>query len=95
MLENMTCSLLIHEQVETTVAKAKELRIDAERVITCARKGERRQARRVVRSKQAYKKLFDVLAPRYMARPGGYTRIIRSGTRKGDNAELALVKLVE
>ena len=98
MLRNMVTQLLDHEQMITTVAKAKELRPFAEKMITLG-KGEtlhaRRQALAVIRRKAVVAKLFDTLAARYSKRPGGYTRIIRLGNRKGDAAPLALIELVD
>jgi len=95
MLANMATSLLLHEEIRTTLPKAKELRRVVDNVITHARKGHHLQTRRVISNRTVYKKLFDVLAPRYSARAGGYTRIFRTGRRKGDSAEMTLVKLVE
>ncbi|MDD2772617.1 MAG: 50S ribosomal protein L17 [Elusimicrobiales bacterium] len=95
MLTNMAVSLLMHEHVNTTLAKAKEVRRVVERVITDARKGRHMEVRKVVRSKTAFKKLMEVLAPRYADRNGGYTRILHVGRRKGDDADMGLVKLVE
>lgn len=98
MLSNMATSLFRHERIRTTEAKAKELRPYAERLITLARRGDvhaRRQAARRIRDKEALKKLFDTIGPRYAARPGGYTRILKLGRRKGDGAEMAIVQLVE
>jgi len=95
MLTNMAVSLLMHEHVSTTLAKAKEVRRVVERVITDARKGRHMEVRKVVRSKTAFKKLMEVLAPRYADRNGGYTRILHVGRRKGDDADMGLVKLVE
>ena len=95
MFSNMASSLLLHEKVKTTVPKAKELRRVVEGVINDAKKGRWLQVRRVVRSKSIYHKVFDVLAPRYKERPGGCTRILKLGCRKGDAAETALVKLVD
>ena len=94
MLSNMATSLFLHERIETTVAKAKELRPFAERLITDAKKGKHDEVRRVVHNKLVYKKLFEVIAPRYQARTGGYTQILRTKTRSGDNAELGLIRLV-
>lgn len=94
LLSNLATSLFLHERVTTTVAKAKELRPYAERLITAAKKGKYAQVRRRIRDKQVYKKLFEVLAPRYQARPGGYTQILRLGARVGDNAEKGLVRLL-
>ena len=99
MLRNMVTSLLEHEQIETTDAKAKEVRVVAERLITVAKRGDgsvaaRRRAARVVRDRKIVKKLFDVLAPRYADRPGGYTRIVKVETRLGDSAPLSILQLV-
>jgi len=95
MFSNMASSLLLHEKVKTTLPKAKELRRVVEGVINDAKRGRWLQVRRVVRSKDVYHKVFDVLAPRYKTRPGGCTRILKLGARRGDAAEAALVKLVE
>src|SRR6478672_8157809 len=84
MLRNMATSLFLHEKVETTIAKAKELRPFAEKVITQAKLGKHYMVRRTISDKVVYKKLFDVLARRYAERPGGYTRIVRLGARPGD-----------
>ena len=98
MLSNMATSLIRHERIKTTTAKAKELRPITERLITLARRGDlhaRRQAARTIHDKEALKILFDTLGPRYAEREGGYTRILKVGPRKGDGAEVALVQLVE
>ena len=98
MLRNMVTQLLDHEQMITTVAKAKELRPFAEKMITLGKRETlhaRRQALAVIRRKAIVAKLFDTLAARYSKRPGGYTRIIRLGNRKGDAAPLALIELVD
>lgn len=95
MLNNMATSIILHESVETTVAKAKEVRRVVDGLITDAKKGNARNVEAVVKNKTAYKKLFDVLAERYSKRQGGFTRMYRLGVRQGDNAEVALVKLVE
>lgn len=94
MFSNMATSLLQHEKVETTLMKAKELRRVVERVIADAKNGRYVEVRRVIRDKAVYHKVFDVLAPRYKERPGGFTRILKLGARRGDAAEAALVKLV-
>ncbi len=94
MFCNMTTSLLMHEKVETTLPKAKELVRFADRVITDAKNGRHIEVRRVIKDKTVYHKVFDVLAPRYKERAGGFTRILKLGQRKGDAAEVALVKLV-
>ncbi len=98
MLRNMVTQLLDHEQLITTVAKAKELRPYAEKMITLGKRETlhaRRQALAVIQRKAVVAKLFDTLAARYSKRPGGYTRIIRLGNRKGDAAPLALIELVD
>ena len=98
MLRNMTTSLLQHERIETTTAKAKELRPYAERLITLAKRGDlhaRRLAARKVQDAGALAKLFDSIGPRYAERAGGYTRVLKIGFRKGDGAEMALVELVD
>jgi large subunit ribosomal protein L17 len=98
MLRNMVTSLLEHEQIETTDAKAKEVRRVAERMITLGKRGDlhaRRLAMRVVRSREVATKLFDELAPRYQARPGGYTRVLKTRRRVGDAAPMSLVELVD
>lgn len=97
MLRNMVTSLLEHERVETTQAKAKELRQWAEQIITLAKRGDlhaRRQSLSVVRSKKVVAKLFGELRERYLERPGGYTRIIPLGLRLGDGAPLSIIELV-
>jgi large subunit ribosomal protein L17 len=90
----MATSLFLHEKVETTIAKAKELRPFAEKLITSAKQGKHFMVRRVIHDKTVYKKLFDVLAPRYAQRPGGYTRIVHLVPRAGDNAKRGLISLV-
>lgn len=94
MFSNMATSLLLHEKVETTLPKAKELVKVAERVIADAKNGRRIEVRRVIKDKAVYHKVFDVIAPRYKERDGGFTRILKLGARRGDSAEAALVKLV-
>ncbi|MBE9536133.1 MAG: 50S ribosomal protein L17 [Proteobacteria bacterium] len=98
MFRNMVVSLLDHESIKTTDAKAKELRKYAERLITLAKKGDlsaRRRARVMVNDKDVLNKLFDTLAARYKDRPGGYTRIVKLGLRPGDNAPLSVIQLVQ
>jgi large subunit ribosomal protein L17 len=93
----MATSLFLHERIETTTAKAKELRPYAERLITLARRGDvhaRRLAAMKIQDRQVLGKLFDDIAPRYMERPGGYTRVLKLGNRKGDAAEMSLIELV-
>ncbi|TBR21614.1 50S ribosomal protein L17 [bacterium] len=95
LMRNMATSLFLHERIETTIMKAKELRPYAEKLITCAKNGKHFMVRKEIQDKKAYTKLFDVLAARYEKRPGGYTRIHRLGTRIGDNAETGLIQLVQ
>lgn len=98
MIRNMVTSLLREERVVTTVPKAKEARRIAERVITVAKRGglhNVRQAARVVKDRDVLKRLFEVVAPRYAARPGGYTRIMKTGYRAGDNAPLSILELID
>lgn len=97
-LRNMATSLFRHERLETTTAKAKELRPFAERLITLAKDDtvhHRRMARRNVQDREVLAKLFDDIGPRFHDRPGGYTRILKLGNRRGDAAEMALIELVE
>lgn len=97
MIRNMVTSLLEHERIVTTTAKAKEVRKVADKMITLAKRGDlhaRRQALSVVRDKQVVAKLFDRLGGEYIDRQGGYTRIIRTGTRLGDAASMAIIELV-
>ena len=97
MFRNMVTSLLEHERIETTDAKAKELRRIADRMISLGKRGDlhaRRQALRVIRSKAVMAKLFDELADRFRDRPGGYTRVLKVGNRAGDAAPVSLVELV-
>ena len=98
MLRNMVTSLLDQERIVTTVAKAKEARRVAEQMITLGKKGDlhaRRQALAYIRSKSIVAKLFDQLSSQYAERQGGYTRIIRTGTRIGDAAPMAILELVD
>lgn len=98
MLRNMATSLFKHGRVETTLAKAKELRVFAEPLITKAKRGDlhaRRQVARRIRDAEALAKLFDEIGPRYAERPGGYTRVIKLGHRAGDAADVAIIELVE
>ena len=95
MLSNMATSIVLHEEVKTTLQKAKEARREVEGLITLAKAGDKATLKNTVADRTAYKKLVEVLAERYAARPGGYTRIYRAGIRKGDNAEVAIIKLVE
>jgi large subunit ribosomal protein L17 len=98
MFRNMVTSLIQHERIVTTTPKAKELKRFAEKIITLAKKGgihARRIAFRDVRDPAALAKLFETIGPRFSARAGGYTRIVRVARRAGDNAELAMIELVE
>lgn len=98
MLANMATSLVLHERVETTVAKAKELRQYVEPLITKARRGDlhaRRVVERRIKDREALSKLFTDLGPRYAERPGGYTRVLKLGHRQGDAAEMAIIELVD
>ena len=97
MLRNMATSLFQYDGVETTVAKAKELRPFAEWLITLARRGDlhaRRRVERHIRDRRVSGKLFSELGPRFAGRPGGYTRIVKLGHRVGDGAEMARIELL-
>ena len=106
MLRNQAEALIQHEHIETTVPKAKELRPFVERIITIAKRGiaagdtnqgalhARRLVLRDIQNRDVVGKLFDTIAPRFAARPGGYTRILRVGYRRGDSAEVAMIELV-
>ncbi len=97
MLANLAGSLLEEERITTTLTKAKELRPYVEKIITKARKGSlhhRRQVLKDIGDTEVVTKLFDDLAPRYADRPGGYTRIVKLGPRRGDGAEMAVIELV-
>jgi len=98
MLRNMVTSLFRHERITTTISKAKELKRYADKMVTLAKKGtahHRRIANRDVRDVEVLNKLFGALAGRFKARPGGYTRVVRVGRRAGDNAQLAVIELVD
>ncbi len=97
ILSNLAASLIEEEQVTTTVAKAKLLRPYVEKIITKARRGDlhaRRLVLRKIQDTEVVTKLFDDVAPRYADRPGGYTRIVKLGPRRGDGAEMAIIELV-
>jgi large subunit ribosomal protein L17 len=106
MLRNQATALILHERIETTVPKAKELRPFVERIITLAKRGiaagdgngkslhARRLVLRDIQDRDVVGKLFDTIAPRFEGRPGGYTRILRIGFRRGDSAEVAQIELV-
>jgi large subunit ribosomal protein L17 len=98
MFANMAASLIKHEQITTTLPKAKELRPFVEKLVTLAKKGDlhaRRQANSAVRDVPQVGKLFDTLAPRYAERNGGYIRIMKAGFRHGDNAAMAVIEFVD
>ena len=98
MLANMASALLKHEQITTTLPKAKELRPFVEKLITLGKRGglhARRQALAVLRESDITEKLFATLAPRYADRSGGYTRVVRAGFRHGDAAPMAIIELVD
>jgi len=98
MLANLATSLFEHSRITTTEAKAKRLRPLAERLITFAKRGDlhaRRQVMAVIRDKDVVHTLFADIGPRFAERPGGYTRIVKVGPRKGDNAPMAVIELVE
>jgi large subunit ribosomal protein L17 len=98
LLRNLVRDLLIHGRITTTEAKAKEARRLAERIITYGKKGtlhHRRLALAIITDKEVVRKLFEELAPRYANRPGGYTRVLKLGRRKGDAAPMALLELVQ
>jgi len=97
LMRNMITALLREEKIRTTDPKAKELRRWADRVITLGKRGSlhaRRQALGIVQDKAVVQKLFDTIAPRFKDRPGGYTRIIKLGIRRGDAAQMSLIELV-
>jgi|SRR5208282_2092861 len=100
MFANMAAALIKHEQIKTTLPKAKELRPVVEKLVTLSRRGAsdlhaRRQALAQVRDAVQVRKLFDVIGPRYAERPGGYIRILKAGFRFGDNAEMAFIEFVD
>ncbi len=97
ILSNLAASLIEEERITTTAAKAKVLRPYVEKIVTKARRGDLHSRRLVLRSIQdteVVTKLFDDIAPRYIDRPGGYTRIVKLGPRRGDGAEMALIEFV-
>jgi large subunit ribosomal protein L17 len=97
MLNNMATSLFEHGRVVTTEAKAKELRPFAEKLITLARRGDlhaRRLVQRKIKDRETLSRLFSEIGPRFAARPGGYTRILKLGHREGDGADIARVELL-
>ena len=98
MFANMSAALIKHEQIVTTLPKAKDLRPVVEKLVTLSRRGDlhaRRLAMSQLRDEAMVRKLFDVLAPRYATRPGGYTRVLKAGFRYGDNAPMAVIEFVD
>ena len=98
MLSNMACSLIEHKRIFTTLAKGKALRKHVEPIITKAKTNSthsRRVAFGYLQNKEAVKELFDVIAPRIADRPGGYVRVIKTGFRQGDNADMCMIELVD
>ena len=98
MFANLTASLLIHEQIKTTLPKAKELRRYVDRMITLSKKGTvhaRRQAFSFLRNEELVVKLFSEFSKRYQTRQGGYTRVLKAGYRYGDDAPMAIIELIE
>ena len=98
MFANMSAALIKHEQIVTTLPKAKDLRPVVEKLVTLAKRGDlhaRRQAVAKIRDEDMVKKLFDVIGPRYAERMGGYTRIMKAGFRYGDNAAVAVIEFVD
>jgi large subunit ribosomal protein L17 len=100
MWGNMTAALIKHEQITTTLPKAKDLRPVIEKLVTLSRRGKtdlhaRRQALAQIKDAAQVTKLFDVLAPRYADRKGGYTRVLKAGFRHGDNAPMAIIEFVD
>ena len=98
MLANLAAALIKHEQIVTTLPKAKDLRPVVEKLVTLGKRGDlhaRRQAIAQMRDLAMVKKLFEVIGPRYKGRNGGYTRVMKAGFRYGDNAPMALIELVD
>lgn len=98
MMRNMATSLFLHGRVETTTEKAKELRRYAEPIITKAKRGDlhaRRLVQRDIQDREALKKLFTEIGPKYAERAGGYTRVLHLGHRPGDAAEMSIIELVD
>jgi large subunit ribosomal protein L17 len=100
MFVNMAAALIKHEQIKTTLPKAKELRPVVEKLVTLSRRGSsnlhaRRQLIAQVGDEVQVQKLFDVIGPRYASRPGGYIRVLKAGYRHGDNAEMAVIEFID
>ena len=100
MFANMMAALIKHEQIKTTLPKAKTIRPVMEKLVTLSRRGAKNlHARRLaisqIRDEAQVTKLFDVIGPRYAKRPGGYTRVLKAGFRHGDNAEMAIIEFID
>jgi len=98
MFANMSAALIKHEQIVTTLPKAKELRSIVDKLITLGKRGDlhaRRQALSTIKDRALVEKMFSTLAERYADRPGGYTRVLKAGFRHGDNAPMAIIELVD
>ena len=100
MFANMTAALIKHEQIKTTLPKAKDLRPVIEKLVTLSRRGgkdlhARRQLLAQIKDADQVDKLFDVIGPRYAKRPGGYTRVLKAGFRHGDNAPMAIIEFID
>ena len=98
MFANMSAALIKHEQIVTTLPKAKDLRPVVEKLITLGKRGDlhaRRNAMSSLRDADMVRKLFEVLGPRYQGRPGGYCRVLKAGFRQGDNAPMAVIEFVD
>ena len=98
MFANMAAALIEHEQIVTTLPKAKELRPVVEKLVTLAKRGDlhaRRLAQSRVRNEEMVRKLFETIGPRYQERHGGYTRVLKAGFRHGDNAPMAVIEFVD
>ena len=98
MFANIAAALIKHEQIKTTLPKAKELRRVADKLVTLAKRGDlhaRRLAYSRIRDEAMVAKLFEMLGPRYADRPGGYTRVLKAGFRHGDSAPMAIIELVD
>jgi large subunit ribosomal protein L17 len=98
MFANMSAALIKHEQIVTTLPKAKELRSIVDKLITLGKRGDlhaRRQALSTIKDRVLVEKIFSTLAERYADRPGGYTRVLKAGFRHGDNAPMAIIELVD
>lgn len=98
LLANLSISLITHKKIETTFTKAKEVRRCIEKLITIAKNNNlqaQREVQKVIKNKQASKILFEEISPKYLERNGGYTRIVKTGFRKGDSASLAIIEFIE